>query len=140
MQHQPARADRRNRSTALAGLAASCALVLSCLCPSVARATEPRAGTRSATLAVSATVLRTCTVTTPALLVVADGATAESSIAAVGEQVSLDCSQGDPASVRVGAPEAGSAALAELAKQVDAAAYAASTAEVSEPVVVTVLF
>jgi len=132
MQMKPARPARRN---ALHGVVAfACAVVLTALSASPARAAEPHTDTRSAALAVSVSVVRRCTVATPALVAIGDGATT-SVATVVGDAVSLSCSQGEPAAIQVGVPTVESALYAQIDRQADA-----SLGRGSEPLVVTVLF
>jgi hypothetical protein len=83
---------------------------------------------------VTVSVVRRCTVATPALVAVGDGADAVATV--VGDAVSLTCSQGEPAAIQVGAPTLDSALYAQIDRNV----AAASIAGASEPLVVTVLF
>jgi len=107
-------------------VALACSVVLTALSASAAHATATTTDTRAAALSVSATVVRRCTVSTPALVV-----TGDSVATVVGDAVSLTCSQGEPAAIQVGAPTVESALYAQLDRHVDGA---------SEPLVVTVLF
>lgn len=132
MQIKPARLERRNGRHAVVALA--CAVVLTALSASPARAAEPDGGMRSAALAVSVSVVRRCTVATPALVAIGDGAAA-SVAAVVGDAVSLTCSQGAPAAIQVGGPTVESAVYAQIDRHV-----AATVARASGPLVVTVLF
>jgi hypothetical protein len=131
MKNETARHGRSGAVNAVVALA--CSVVLTALAASTAHAAEPHAGTRSAALSVGATVVRRCTVSTPALVVVGDGAASAATV--VGDALSLTCSRGEPADIQVGAPTVESALYAQLDRQVDA-----SIAGASDPVVVTVLF
>jgi hypothetical protein len=137
MQNTTSRLGKRNAARTV--VAAACAVVLTSFCTTAAHASDPAASTQSAALSVSATVLRRCTVTTPALVVVGDEATASGTATVVGDSVALNCSEGDSASVFVGPPSAESALLAQLDREVHAARVASAVGP-TEPLVVTVLF
>lgn len=130
--------NHARRSPGRAVIAAACAPLLTALCAGPALAAEPAPRMRSAELSVSVSVVRACSLATPARVVVADASAQDGAANAVGEEVALSCSYGDAPAVEVGPPSAQSALHAQLARGLAPASGTAGSAR--EPLVVTVLF
>jgi hypothetical protein len=123
----------RRRRAERALLASACAVVTAFLGGGAAHAEGVRAE-----LSVAVSVVRACSVATPALVVVGDEVARDGAAARIGDALSLRCSEGGAASVYVGPPSLHGALHPLLA--LDLAAAASSPLGAREPVVVTVLF
>jgi hypothetical protein len=130
--HMPPPTSRRLARALLASLAA---VATTALAGGEANAEGLHAGAR-AELSVSVSVVRACTVATPALVVVGDELASDGTATRVADDVALRCSGGAEGAVHVGPPSLQSVLHTQLAHEL----AAPSLQGASEPVVVTVLF